>query len=227
MSRPKPPVVTPGAFSTQERAGEPPSDAIVLFGGNDLARWEAAQGGPAKWTVENGYMEVVKGAGPLRTKQSFGDIQLHVEWQVLPGATGEGQNRENSGIFLMNTYEVQVLDSYKNETYADGQAASLYGQYPPQVNAMRPPGEWQVYDIIFRRPHFDAKGALLQPARVTVLHNGVLVQNDVALTGPTGHHARPPYQAHPDKMPLSLQDHGNPVRFRNIWVRELSETNQM
>jgi hypothetical protein len=169
-------------------------------------------------------MEVVGGAGGIATRQGFGDVQLHVEWAAPTPATGEGQERGNSGVYLMSTYEVQVLDSYQNVTYADGQAAAIYGQYPPLVNASRPPGQWQTYDIIFHRPRFGEGGKLLRPARVTVLHNSVLVQDDVALTGPTAHQKRPPYTPHPDRMPLLLQDHGAPVRYRNIWLRELRES---
>jgi hypothetical protein len=220
-SRPQPPVVSPGTASTQEQPGRPPSDALVLFDGTDLSAWQSRDGGPAGWTVEDGYMEVVQGAGYLTTRDAFGDVQLHVEWRAPTPTTGEGQSRGNSGVFLMGRYEVQVLDSYESKTYPDGQAAAVYGQYPPLVNASRPPGQWQTYDITFRRPRFDADGAVVEPARVTVFHNGVLVQDHVALTGPTGHKARPPYEAHPDKLPLSLQDHGDPVRFRNIWVRSL------
>jgi hypothetical protein len=218
MTRPVPPVVDPGP------AGPPlpaPADAVVLFDGKDLGQWEDSKGGAAGWKVDNGYAEVVAKTGSIRTKKGFGDCQLHIEWATPVEVEGEGQERGNSGVFLMDTYEVQVLDSYDNRTYADGQAAAIYGQYPPLVNACRKPGEWQSYDIIFHRPRFDAGGKLLQPARMTVLHNGILVQDNVELTGPTAHKARPPYKAHADKLPLSLQDHGNPVRYRNIWLREL------
>jgi len=222
MERPVPPVVTPGTASTPETPGKPPSDAAVLFDGKDLSRWRSEKGGPPAWKVENGYMEVVKGAGAIRTEQGFGDAQLHIEWMTAPGATGEGQARSNSGVFFMGRYEVQVLDSHRNRTYADGQAAAVYGQRPPLVNAARPPGEWQAYDIVFEAPRFGAGGELERKARVTVLHNGVLVQHAVELTGPTAHKARPPYEAHAEKLPLSLQDHGDPVRFRNVWVRDLA-----
>ncbi len=217
--RPQPPMVDPGPAQDPV---PPPADAIVLFDGTDLSNWEKTNGKPAGWKVENGYMEVVKGAGAIRTKQGFGDVQLHVEW-AAPNS-GDGQNSGNSGVFLMNIYEVQVLNSHGNTTYPDGQAVAVYGQYPPLVNASRPPDHWQSYDIIFRRPRFAADGALLRPARVTVLHNGVLVQDNVVLTGPTSHKKRPPYEAHPDKVSLMLQDHGEPVRYRNIWARELPET---
>jgi len=216
--RPLPPVVKPGPPG---QPVPPPSDAIVLFDGQDLGKWGDAKGGPANWKVENGYMEVVAKAGAIRTKTGFGDCQLHVEWATPGVVSGEGQERGNSGVFLMDLYEVQVLDSYDNVTYADGMAASVYGQYPPLVNACRKPGEWQSYDIVFRRPRFDSEGKLLDPARMTVLHNGVLVHDNVELAGPTAHKARPPYKAHSEKLPLSLQDHGNPVRYRNIWLRPL------
>lgn len=223
LNRPVPPVVTPGTASTEETAGKPPSDAVVLFAGKDLSHWQGKDGGPAKWKVAGGYMEVVKGTGDIQSREKFGDCQLHVEWEAPVPAAGEGQDRGNSGVFLMGKYEIQVLDSYHNRTYADGQAAAVYGQYPPLVNACRPPGQWQTYDIVFHRPRFSSAGKLLRPARVTVLQNGVLVQDNVALTGPTAHGQRPPYQAGPNRLPLGLQDHGNPVRFRNIWVRELEQ----
>ncbi|MBV9340651.1 MAG: DUF1080 domain-containing protein [Acidobacteria bacterium] len=221
MERPVPPVVDPGTVSTQSEAGRPPADAIVLFDGKDLSQWLGGDGGPAKWKVGNGYMEVEPGTGDIASKSSFGDCQLHVEFsEPLPGS-GESQERGNSGVFLMGLYEIQVLDSYHNRTYADGQAAAVYGQYPPLVNASRPPGEWQMYDIVFQAPRFAADGRLLRPARVTMLHNGLLVHYNVELTGPTAHKKRPPYKSHPEKLPLKLQDHHNPVRFRNIWIREL------
>jgi hypothetical protein len=216
--RPMPPVVDPGP------AGKPmpaPSDAVVLFDGKDLSQWTDAKGQPARWKVEDGYMEVVAKTGAIQTKQKFGDCQLHVEWASPVVVKGESQERGNSGVFLMNIYEVQILDCYNNKTYADGMTAALYGQYPPLVNACRPPGAWQTYDIVFHRPHFDGKGQVTSPARFTVFHNGILVHDNVELTGPTAHKARPPYKAHADKLPISLQDHGNPIRFRNIWVREL------
>ena len=218
--RPMPPVVDPGP------AGKPvpaPSDAIILFDGKNLSNWTNRKGQPAKWKVENGYMEVVAKTGAIQTRQNFGDCQLHVEWASPVVVKGEGQGRGNSGVFLMNIYEVQILDCYNNNTYADGMTASLYAQYPPLVNACRPPGEWQTYDIIFRRPRFDDKGQLISPACFTVFHNNILVHNNVELIGPTTHKARPPYKAHPDRLPISLQDHGNPIRFRNIWIRDLEK----
>jgi hypothetical protein len=222
LNRPLPPVITPGTASTQETPGRPPSDAVVLFDGKDLSHWVGEGGKPAQWKVENGYMEVVAKTGPISTRDSFGDCQLHVEFAEPSPGVGESQERGNSGVFLMGLYEIQVLDSYENKTYADGQASAVYGQYPPLVNASRPPAQWQTYDIIFHRPHFN-DGKVTRPARVTVLHNGLLVQDNVALTGPTAHGERPPYKPGPDKLPLQLQDHGNPVRYRNIWIRELHE----
>ena len=216
--RPQPPVVKPPANSWTVA---PPTDATVLFGGTDLAKWRKDDGNTAGWKVENGYMEVVPGAGEIVTRDAFGDAQLHVEWMSPLPVEGKSQDRGNSGVFLMRRYEVQVLDSYDNVTYPDGQASAVYGQYPPLVNASRPPGEWQTYDIVFRRPRFDAQGKATQPARMTVLHNGVLVQDNVVLSGPTAHTRRPPYEKHDDRLPISLQDHGTRVRFRNIWIRDL------
>jgi hypothetical protein len=223
-TRPQPAVVTPPTPSTQEQAGTPPSDAIVLFDGKDISQWSSMDGTPTKWITRDDYMECVKGSGYIRTLQNFGDCQLHVEWAAPVPAQGEGQGRGNSGVFFgLDRYEVQVLDSYHNNTYADGAAAAIYGQYPPLVNASLPPGQWQRYDIIYTAPRFDAQGKLLSPARMTVFHNGVLVQNNVELTGPTSWLERASYRPHPEKQPISLQDHGNPVRFRNIWVRELGK----
>jgi hypothetical protein len=221
MERPQPPVVR----AAPARVVAPPSDAIVLFDGRSLAAWRSADDTtwPARWRIANGYMEVVKGTGAIETRRAFGDVQLHIEWASPAVPHGEGQERGNSGVFLMGRYEVQVLDSYGNRTYPDGQAAALFGQFPPLVNASVPPGQWQAYDIVFRRPRFDAAGKLLRPARVTVLHNGVLVHDAVELTGPTAFQARPPYEKHADRLPFSLQDHGMPVRFRNVWVRELEK----
>ena len=223
MNRPRPPVVAVGPAGAPV---PPPSDAIVLFDGKSLANWRSQDSthGPARWKVENGYMEVVPGTGGIETAQGFGSQQLHVEWMAPYPPRGEGQDRGNSGVFLMGRYEVQVLDTYApNVTYADGQAGAVYGQYPPQVNPARPPGQWQFYDIVFHAPKFDTNGQLVSPARMTVFFNNVLVQDDVVLTGPTAHQVRPPYSAHPDKLPLGLQDHSHPVRFRNIWVRPIAE----
>jgi hypothetical protein len=218
--RPRPPVVTPAPV---QPPAHPPSDAIVLFGGRSLREWQAADsiGGPARWRVTTGAFEVVPGTGAIRTTRSFGDVQLHVEWMSPLPAVGSSQDRGNSGVFLMERYEVQILDSYASETYADGQAASIYGQFPPYVNASRPPGRWQSFDIIFRAPKFDGS-RLTVPARMTVFHNGILVHEDVVLLGPTSNGVRAPYVAHPDRLPIRLQDHGHRVRFRNIWVRELA-----
>jgi hypothetical protein len=223
-NRPQPPVVTPVSASTQEQPGKPPSDATVLFDGKDLSQWASMDGSPTKWITRDGYMECVKGSGYIRTLQNFGDCQLHVEWAAPTPAQGEGQGRGNSGVFLgLDRYEIQVLDSFGNKTYADGGAGAIYGQYPPLANVCRPPGQWQMYDIVYTAPRFDAEGKRLSPVRLTVFHNGVLIQNNVELTGPTSWLERAPYQAHPEKQPISLQDHGNPVRFRNIWVRELGK----
>jgi hypothetical protein len=222
MDRPRPPVVTPAPAAGPVK---PPSDAIVLLNGHDLSNWENADsaGKPARWKVTPNYIEVVGGTGDIATRQRFGDCQIHVEWATPTPATGEGQERGNSGVYLAGLYEVQVLDSYNNPTYADGGAAAMFGQYPPLANASRPPGEWQTYDIIFHGPRFGRDSALTRPARVTVFHNGVLVQDNVVLTGPTAFKRRPPYHWTPADMPLRLQDHSYPVRFRNIWIRELHE----
>ena len=220
MSRPRPPVVQP---APQTLPIPPPPDAIVLFDGKDLSEWRSADGGPAKWVIEDGAIESVAGSGFLYTARGFGDVQLHVEWAAPVPARGRSQGRGNSGVFLMGLYEVQVLDSYQNDTYPDGQAAAIYGQYPPLVNACRPPGEWQTYDIVFRRPRFRPDGSLAAPARLTVIHNGILVQDGVEPWGPTAWLQAMPYTAHADRLPLGFQDHGNPVRYRNIWLRELPE----
>ncbi len=223
--RPAPPVVAPAINSTEEKVGNAPSDATVLFDGTDISQWvKLDDGSPTKWIMGDGYMECVKGSGYVRTLQCFGDCQLHVEWCTPTPPHGEGQGRGNSGVFMgFDRYETQVLDSYESKTYSDGQAGAIYGQYPPLVNVTLPPGKWQTYDIIYTAPRFDADGKLLSPARETVIHNGVLIQNNVELTGPTSWLERAPYTAHPEKQPIALQDHGNPVRFRNIWVRELGK----
>lgn len=219
--RPMPPVIDPGAASTQDSAGRAPSDAVVLFDGKDLSKWAHKDGSAAKWKVENGYFEVVPKTGYIYTHEAFGDCQLHVEFAEPSPAKGESQDRGNSGVFLQGLYETQVLDSYQSKTYADGQAGAIYGQYPPLVNASRAPGQWQTYDIVFHGPRFDKDGKLLHPARETVFHNGVLVQDNVELSGPTANGKRPPYEPQPEKLPLALQDHNHPVRYRNIWIREL------
>lgn len=216
--RPKPVVVAPGAPFTIA----PPADAVVLFDGRTLERWTQGDGAPARWRVVDGAFEVVPGTGTLSTRDGFGDVQLHVEWASPSPARGSGQDRGNSGVFFADgRYEVQVLDSRDNPTYADGQAGALYGQFPPLVNVTRGPGEWQAYDIVYHRPRFDASGALTSAARLTVFHNGVLIQDNMELVGPTANRSRPPYTAHPDRLPITLQDHGHAVRFRNIWLRDL------
>ncbi|MBC8087388.1 MAG: DUF1080 domain-containing protein [Phycisphaerae bacterium] len=218
--RAAPPVVAAGAYVSQR----PPADAVVLFDGTSLARWSHEEGKPAKWRVIDGAFEVVPNTGTLLTRDAFGDVQLHIEWMSPSPARGKEQDRGNSGVFFAGgKYEVQVLDSYNNATYPDGQAASLYSQFPPLVNVSRPPGEWQTYDIVYHRPRFDARGKLVKAARLTVIHNGVLVQDNMELVGPTANGSRPPYEAHADKLPVSLQDHGHPVRFRNVWLRNLEK----
>lgn len=216
--RPLPPVEVAPA---QRLPVPAPAGALVLFDGKSLSGWQRTDSQPAAWRIVNGAMEVVNGSGDIQTRAGFGDVELHVEWMSPNPPEGRDQDRGNSGVFFMQRYEVQVLDSYGNATYADGSAASIFGQFPPRVNVTRPPGEWQSYDITFTRPRFDAAGKLTSPARLTVRHNGVLVHDNVALLGPTSHATRAPYEAHPDRLPIKLQDHGHPVRFRNIWVRDL------
>jgi len=222
MERPRPVKVTPGLPLLREA---PPSDAIVLFDGKDLSQWVTlGRGGVTqapKWKVANGYMEVVPRSGRLSTKARFGDCQLHVEWMVPKGSTGSGQGRGNSGVELMSRYEVQVLESYQNLTYADGGAGAIYGVWPPMVNPARPEGEWNVYDIIFEAPRFDG-GKLVSPAYLTLLFNGVLVQNHRAYLGTTVWRQVGRYTPHAAEEPLSLQDHNQPVRYRNIWIRKLA-----
>ncbi len=212
---PVPEVITPGDGTA------PPSDAIVLFDGTSLDSWISDSGKAPEWTIDNGAMTVKPGTGGISTKQGFGDVQLHIEWRAPEVVKGDGQGRGNSGVFLMGLYEVQVLDCYENETYPNGQAASIYKQHIPLVNACREPGQWQTYDIIFTAPRFSENGRVTHPARVTVIHNGVLVQNNVELWGTTEFIGLPTYKAHDDKLPISLQDHGDLVSFRNIWIREL------
>lgn len=222
--QPLPPVVTPG-----KTAADAPSDAVVLFDGTAESfqkNWTDTKGGKSKWNIVDGAMESVRRAGYVQSKEAFGSCQLHIEWAAPSTVKGNGQGRGNSGVFLMGTYEVQVLDSFENQTYADGQAGALYGRQKPLVNASRKPGEWQTYDIIFKRPLFDKDGKVTRRATFTVLHNGVLIQNHTVLSGGTGWngpHAATEYKAHADKLPLKMQDHGNPVRFRNIWVRPLKD----
>ncbi len=220
--QPEPRVITPGKTSQ-----DAPSDAIVLFNGKDFSQWQSVKGGNAKWKLltesggNNGYMTVDSGTGNIRTKQSFGDCQLHVEWRTPEVVKGTSQGRGNSGIFLMGLYELQVLDNYKNRTYSNGQAGSIYKQRMPLVNVCRPPGEWQTYDIIFTAPRFNNDSTLKSAARITVLQNGALVQSDFSLWGGTEYIGIPVYKMHAEKLPLVLQDHGNPVSYRNIWIREL------
>lgn len=218
--RPQPTVVDPGSFSTQDTPGKPPSDAIILFDGKDLSKWQGPNGKPAGWTVENGIATIKPGSGSITTKEDIGDCQLHIEWSSPTPPKGQGQGRGNSGVIFFGRYEIQVLDSYNAKTYPDGQAAALYGSYPPLVNASRPPGEWNIYDIIFTVPRFDGD-KLIKPGYFTVLHNGVVVHNHVELLGNSNHRALPKYEPHPPQGPLLLQDHGNPVRYRNIWYRKL------
>lgn len=214
-ARLRPRVVTPGAANHQ-----PPSDAVVLFDGTDLSGW-SGRDGAAQWKVAEGYMEVVPGTGGIESKAHFGDCQLHLEWAAPAVVKGESQGRGNSGVFLMGRYEIQVLDCYDNPTYADGTTGAIYGEYPPLVNACRQPGEWQSYDIVWKGPRFDG-ATLTRPASVTVFLNGVLLHLDQELIGPTGHRDVYAYVPHPTAGPLALQDHGDLVRFRNIWYRPLT-----
>jgi hypothetical protein len=207
---PEPAIITPG-----QKNSDPPSDAIVLFDGKNFDAWNNAE----RWKVEDGV--AIVGKGMIASKQAFGDCQLHAEWSAPLPPKGTGQGRGNSGIFLMSTYELQVLDSYDNKTYFDGQAGAIYKQTPPMVNAMRPPGEWNAYDIVFTAPRFEADGSLKSPAYITALHNGVLILNHFEIKGDTPWHRPAEYKAHAEKLPISIQDHGNPMRFRNIWVREI------
>ena len=212
--RPVPAKIDPGEPSTQDKVGTPPSDAIVLFGGKDVSRWETSE-----WKVADGCLEAV-GGGMLTTKEEFGDFQLHLEWQAPDPPRGDRFDRGNSGVLIMGQFEVQIFDSYTEKIYPDGQAAAIYGQTPPLVNACRKPGEWQNFDIVFSAPVFKF-GTLAKPAAVTVLHNGVLVHHNQEIMGKTGHRTLPYYSPLPDKMPLQLGAHHNPVRFRNIWIRPL------
>lgn len=210
-----PEVITPGKGTL------PPSDAIILYvNASDTENWESDQGGPIPWDAHE-FLACKPDVGGIHTVQGFGDVQLHIEWRSPIEVHGDGQGRGNSGIFLMGLYELQVLDSYENKTYPNGQAGSIYKQHIPLVNACRPPGSWQSYDVIFTAPVFKSDSALACPAYMTVFHNGVLIQNHVQLRGPTEYIGKPAYKAHPEKLPLALQDHNNPVAFRNIWVREL------
>src|SRR5450759_3298706 len=221
-NRPQPKIIIPGTFSSQQQPGKPPSDAVILFDGSDLSKWEAdvGEGVPTKWIIKEGVMECVPDSGYIRTREKFGDCQLHVEWAAPMKVQGESQGRGNSGVFMMGLLEIQVLDNYQNPTYADGMAAAVYGQHAPLANALRPPGEFQVYDIVFRRPIY-RNGQEWDPGYVTIFENGVLVQDHALIEGGTGHMKRSVPGPFPETGPLKLQDHGNPVRYRNIWYRPL------
>ena len=221
--RPHPNMVTPG-----KALGAPPSDAIVLFEGKDLSRWRQYAGGKEiepRWKVIDGYFECAPGTGSLVTRDKFGDVQLHIEWSEPKDIQGRDQDRGNSGVLLMDRYEIQVLDSWQNVTYADGQAGSLYGQWPPLVNPIRPPGEWQQYDIVFEAPRFEGE-KLVRPAFATVFFNGVLVHHRKEILGTMVHRAVAKYSPHGEEEPLTLQDHGHKVRYRNVWIRRLQGYDQ-
>lgn len=227
IKRPHPRVVAPGADCSR-----PPADAVVLFDGKDLSQWvnrgKGADKGklvPAGWKLGNGYMECAGGAGDLISKEKFGNAQYHIEWASPEEVDGTSQWRGNSGVLLMGRYEIQVLDSYNNPTYADGGAGSIYGQWPPLVNASRGPGQWQSYDIVLEAPKFE-NGKLAKPAYVTIFHNGVLVHHHQEIIGQMAHRAIRPYEPHEAEEPLALQDHDVPVRYRNIWVRRLTGYDQ-
>jgi hypothetical protein len=216
--------VAPGTCSTESQPGTAPADATVLFDGKDLSQWESAKSGPAPWKVDDGYFEVAPHTGNIHSKAEFGDSQLHVEWREPENVQGESQLRGNSGVYVQGLYEVQVIDSSGTKTYADGMAGAIYGQYPPLVDPTRPAGHWNAYDVIFHAAKVDGSGHVTEPARITVLFNGVLVQDNMKLLGPTVHGLLASYPATmPAKGPLLLQDHGNPVQYRNIWVRPLHE----
>lgn len=218
MNRPRPAVVAPGVAP-----GQPPADAVVLFDGTSLDAWVSDKdGSPCLWRLVDGAMEAVKGKGNIRTKQAFGDCQLHIEWRTPDVVEGTSQGRGNSGVFLMGSYELQVLDSHDNDTYPDGQAGSIYAENPPMVNVCRKPGEWQAFDIVFHQPRWEA-GELVRPGSITVLQNGVLVQDHWLFEGMSTHKARRLPKAHEAKLPLKLQDHSNPIRFRNVWIREIPD----
>jgi len=224
--RPQPRVVTPGTFSTQSKPGLPPSDAVMLFDGTSLDNWVSNRdGSPAKWRLGKGWMQVKRKTGDIRSKTEFGSCQLHVEFREPTKIKGEGQGRGNSGVFLMGCYEIQVLDCYQNPTYPDGTTGGIYGQFPPLVNACRKPGEWQTYDIIWEAPVFEGD-KLVTPAFVTVIQNGLVLHHRKELQGPTQHRKTASYTPHAAVGPLVLQDHGDLVRFRNIWYRELKGYDQ-
>ena len=216
--KPEVKVVTPGKTNT-----DAPSDAIILFNGTSASGWQHANGDEAKWTVADNALTIKPGTGGIQTKQKFGDCQLHIEWRIDKNVKGDGQDRGNSGIFLMGRYELQVLDNYNNinKTYVNGQAGSMYKQAPPLVNVCKAPGEWQTYDIVFTAPRFSDNGSVISPARITVMQNGVLVQNNTTLWGNTVYIGSPTYEKHAAKEPIMLQDHGHLTSYRNIWIREL------
>jgi hypothetical protein len=220
-TRPQPRIVDPGTASTQDRPGRPPSDAIVLFDGTDTSAWVGRDGDAVQWRIVDGAMEVVPRTGSIQTRAAFGDCHLHVEWATPAEVKGNSQGRGNSGVFLMAKYEIQVLDSYDNLTYADGHAGAIYGQYPPLVNASRGPSEWQTFDIFFIAARFEGQ-RLVSPAYATVVHNGVLIHLHREIQGPTGHKIVASYdEPHGPTGPVVLQDHGDLVRYRNIWVRPI------
>lgn len=223
--RPYPPEVVPGA-----QLGDPPSDAVILFDGKDLSHWVQYKDGaeiPARWTVNHGCIENKPGTGDIFSKEKFGDCQLHVEWREAPDVQGEGQGRGNSGVFMMGKYEIQILDSYRHATYADGQAGAIYGQWPPLVNPQRPPGQWQTYDVVFHTPRWNGD-TLVSPAYETVFFNGVVIHDHQKLNGPTGHAVVNPEDNHDPVGPIGLQDHAakQHLRFRNIWVRPVKDYDQ-
>ena len=211
---PVPPVVTPGNGTA------PPSDAIVLFDGSDLSAWQKVRGGDAEWKIEGDVLTIAPGTGSIKTREQFGDVQLHIEWRAPMDYEGPGQDKGNSGVYLQDRYEIQVLDCHDNETYVNGMTASVYKQYPPLVTACKPTGQWHTYDIIFRAPRFNEDGSLFKEATLTLLHNGVLVQDHVTIQGNTEYIGLPSYTAHGDGS-IILQDHGNPTSYRNIWLRKL------
>jgi hypothetical protein len=220
--RPQPPVVTPTPGTVSPTP--PPPGAVVLFDGTDLSHWRNGKGEQAEWKLlDGGVMEVVRGTGDIRSTDEFGDAHIHIEWCAPAEVKGSGQGRGNSGLFIMDRYEIQILDCYENPTYADGTAGAVYGEFPPLANVCRKPGEWNIYDVMWTAPRFDGE-TLKTPAYVTVIFNGVVVQNHTELIGATSHKVVGTYKAHPDKAPLRLQDHGDPVRFRNIWVRPIERT---
>jgi hypothetical protein len=215
--RPMPPKVDPGPYAGPAAV---PEDATLLFGGDDLSQWQQLDGQAAQWTVDDALMRIKPGTGDIQTRQTFGDAQLHVEWRTRPDAKVPSNTHSNSGVFFGQYYEVQVLATHEADVYADGMVGAIYGQYPPLVDAQRPNGQWQVYDILYDRPRFDDNGKMTEPTQLTVFFNGVLVQHHERLTGPTDHKKRPPYTAH-GKLPIRLQDHGDVLWYRNIWIREL------